>query len=66
MTYLILLPPIMAMTVFRKFFIKMGFLRYMLMTNLMLFMLMLPIKMSLRWMFNLKYIIHIDEYFLNL
>ena len=66
LTYLILLPPIMAVTVFRKMFVKMGFLRYMLMTNLLLFMVMLPIKMSLRWMFNLKYIIHIDEYFLNL
>ena len=30
-----------------------------------LFMLALPIKMVLRWMVNLKYLIHIDEYFLN-
>ena len=25
----------------------------------------LPIKMVLRWSFNLKYIIHIDEFFFN-
>jgi hypothetical protein len=35
------------------------------MANLMLFMASLPIKMVLRWVFNLKYIIAIPEYFLN-
>jgi len=64
--YLMLLPPIMAATVFRKFFVKMGFLRFMVMSNLILFMAMLPIKMALRWTVNLKYIIAIPEYFLNL
>jgi hypothetical protein len=64
--YLILVPPLLAVTVFRKFFVKMGFLRFMLMSNLMLFMMMLPIKMVLRWTVNMKYIIAIPEYFLNL
>jgi hypothetical protein len=64
--YFILLPPMMAVTVFRKFFVKMGFIRFMFMSNLMLFMMLLPIKMVLRWSFNLKYIIEIPEYFLNL
>lgn len=63
--YLVLLPPVLATTVFRKFFVRMGFIRYMLMANLLLLMASLPIKMVLRWTFNLKYIIHIDEYFLN-
>ena len=63
--YFILLPPIMATTVFRKFFVRMGFIRYMLMANLLLFMAALPIKMVLRWVCNLKYIISIPEYFLN-
>ncbi|MGD9646155.1 MAG: hypothetical protein AB7U73_10630 [Pirellulales bacterium] len=63
--YFVLLPPILAMTVFRKFFARMGFIRYMLMANLLLFMAALPLKMVLRWVFNLKYIVHIDEYFLN-
>jgi len=63
--YFMALPPILAMTVFRKFFARMGFIRFMLMANLLLFMAALPLKMVLRWVFNLKYIVHIDEYFLN-
>ena len=65
LAYFILLPPLMATTVFRKFFVKMGFMRYMLMANLLLLMFSLPLKMVLRWTCNLKYLIHIDEYFLN-
>lgn len=63
--YFIALPPIMALTVFRGFFQKMGLIRFMVMANLLLFMASLPIKMVLRWVFNLKYIIAIPEYFLN-
>ena len=63
--YFLLLPPLMATTIFRKYFLKMGFIRYMIMANLLLFMLSLPIKMVLRWVFNLKYIISIPEIFLN-
>jgi hypothetical protein len=64
--YLLAVPPIMARTVFRKFFIKMGFVRYIVMINLLLFMMSLPIKMVLRWSFNLKYIVAIPEYFFNI
>ena len=64
--YLFVLPPIMAATVFRKFFVKMGFLRYMVLANLMLFMMSLPIKMVLRWVINLKYIVAIPEWFFNI
>lgn len=63
--YLFLLPPILAVTVFRKFFVKMGFIRYMVMANLLLLMMSLPIKMVLRWTVNLKYLISIPEWFLN-
>ncbi len=65
LAYFIVLPPLMAVTVFRKFFVKMGFLRYMLMSNMLLLMMTLPIKMVLRWTVNMKYIIAIPEYFLN-
>jgi hypothetical protein len=65
LAYLVLLPPLLATTVFRKFFLKMGFLRFMVMSNLLLIMMLLPIKMVLRWTVNLKYIISIPEYFLN-
>ena len=64
--YLFALPPLMAATVFRKFFTKMGFLRYMVLANLMLFMMSLPIKMVLRWAINLKYIVAIPEWFFNI
>jgi len=63
--YLVLLPPLLAVTVFRKFFAKMGFVRYMIMANLMLLMLTLPLKMILRWTLNLRYIVSIPEFSLN-
>ncbi len=63
--YLVILPPLLAVTVFRGTFKKMGFIRYMVMMNLMLLMLTLPLKMILRWTVNLKYIISIPEFSLN-
>jgi len=66
LAYLFVLPPIMAATIFRKFFTRMGFLRYMVLANLMLFMMSLPIKMVLRWAINLKYIVAIPEWFFNI
>jgi hypothetical protein len=63
--YLVVLPPLLAVTVFRGFFAKMGFVRYMVMANLMLLMLSLPLKMILRWTLNLKYIVSIPELSLN-
>jgi hypothetical protein len=63
--YFIALPPMMALTVLRGFYQRMGFIRFMVLANLLLFMASLPIKMVLRWSFNLKYLIAIPEYFLN-
>src|SRR5882672_9810773 len=57
--YLGALPMVMAMTIFRRFFMRMGFIRYMVFANLVLFMACLPIKMILRWTINLKYIVAI-------
>jgi hypothetical protein len=65
LSYFIILPPLGAITVFRNFYQRMGFIRYMVLANLLLFMAALPIKMVLRWSFNLKYLIAIPEYFLN-
>ena len=64
--YMALLPPLLAKTVMRKFFIKMGFLRFILLVTLIQFMASLPIKMVLRWVLNLKYIVAIPEYFFNI
>jgi hypothetical protein len=63
--YLVVLPPLLAVTVFRGYFAKMGFVRYMVMANLMLLMLSLPLKMIMRWTLNLKYIVSIPELSLN-
>jgi hypothetical protein len=64
--YLVLLPPLLAKTIMRPFFIKMGFARFFLLVTLLQFMAALPIKMVLRWAINLKYIIYIPEYFFNI
>ncbi|MBI4587078.1 MAG: cytochrome C [Planctomycetes bacterium] len=64
--YFAALPPILANTVFKRFFIECGFIRYNVMANLFLFMAALPIKMALRWLFNLKYIVGIPEWFFNI
>jgi hypothetical protein len=66
LAYLLLLPPLLAKTVMRPFFIKLGFIRFFLLVNLIQFMAALPIKMILRWTMNLKYIIYIPEYFFNI
>ena len=60
-------PPAMVLysKFFRELFLKMGFMRFMVMSNLLLTMALLPIKMLCRWAFNLKYFIAINEYFLN-
>ena len=63
--YFIALPPLLALTVLRSYYQRMGLIRFMLMANLLLFMASLPIKMVLRWVFNLKYLISIPEYFFN-
>ena len=43
----------------------MGLIRYLVMSNLMLLMLSLPLKMILRWTVNLKYLVSIPEFGLN-
>jgi len=65
--YFAFLPPAMVLysKFFRGLFVKMGFLRFMILSNLILFMALLPIKMAARWSVNLKYFISIPEYFLN-
>jgi len=67
LTYLFAVPPALAMFVpmFQKMFVRMGFIRYMVMTNLLLMMALLPIKMVCRWSMNMKYFIAVPEFFLN-
>lgn len=58
--------PVLARGPFRRFYLKMGAARYYVGAYLFLFMMSLPIKMVLRWLFNLKYLVHIQEIFLNI
>lgn len=64
--YFFVLPPVLAVTVFRRFFDRMGFIRFMVLANLFLWMALLPLKMVLRWSLSLKYIVAIPEWFFNI
>lgn len=64
--YFFVLPVLLRHTKwFRTYYEKMGPARYYVGVTLFLFMMLLPIKMYCRWLFNLKYFIHVQEYFLN-
>ena len=66
--YLVVLPVLLAKKTRwgRRFYEKMGAPRYYVGISLFLVMMMLPIKMYCRWLFNLKYFIHIQEFFFNI
>ena len=59
-------PAVLQLTVFKKKFEEKGLVRYSILVLLFLVMLSLPIKMYLRWAFNLKYIVAIPEFFFNI
>jgi hypothetical protein len=64
--YVFALPVILAKTAFKAYYAKMGAARYYVGAFLFLSMMSLPIKMLLRWIFNLKYIVGIPEFFFNI
>ncbi|MCI0447650.1 hypothetical protein L0152_31105, partial [bacterium] len=64
--YTLVLPVVLAKTLFKRFYVKMGPARYYIGAFLFLSMFALPLKMYLRWLFNLKYIIAIPEAFFNI
>ena len=64
--YFGVIPLLLAKTVFKKLYTEMGMIRYSLFIIFLLVFVSLPIKMYLRWLFNLKYIIAIPEYFFNI
>lgn len=64
--YFGVMPLLLARTVLRRIYIEAGFARYQIMCFLLLMMALLPIKMMLRWAFNLKYLVQIQEFFLNI
>ena len=50
----------------KKYYDLLGPWRYAIFVMLLLAMIALPIKMALRWLFNLKYIIAMPEIFFNI
>jgi hypothetical protein len=66
LAYLFVLPVVLGKTVFKDYYLKMGAPRYYVGAFLFLSMMSLPAKMLLRWLFNLKYIVAIPEFFFNI
>lgn len=64
--YFAFLPPVLGLTILRKYFVRMGVVRFLVFSNLILWMAVLPVKMLLRWAFSLKYIVGIPEWFFNI
>ncbi len=63
--YFVGLPPLLGRTALRGLRQQVGLGRYTLMVLLLLMMATLPLKMFLRWAFNLSYVVSIPEYLLN-
>jgi hypothetical protein len=64
--YVFALPVLLAKLWFKGYYEKLGAPRYYVSAILFLAMMSLPIKMLARWLFNLKYIVAIPEFFFNI
>ena len=65
--YMFILPVMLTkISYFKHFYDKMGASRFYVGMSLFLIMMLMPIKMILRWLFNLKYIVHIQEFIFNI
>jgi hypothetical protein len=64
--YVVVLPIVLARSVFKGYSEKLGAPRYYVSVFLFLMMMSLPAKMLARWIFNLKYIVAIPEFFFNI
>lgn len=64
--YLVIPPVIAALSFCKKAYQEMGVSRYVVASFLLLMVISVPIKMYLRWAFNLKYLVAIPEFFFNI
>ena len=64
--YFLILPPLLARTYLKNLYLKLGAFKYAVFIFLLLAMILLPLKMYLRWIINLKYVIALPEYFFNI
>jgi hypothetical protein len=66
LAYLPVMTYLLYKVFFKKYCAQAGWVRFLTLSFLLLFMASLPIKMVLRWTINLKYLIAIPEYFFNI
>jgi len=66
LAYVFVVPVWLGRTWFKGYYEKMGAPRYYVGAFLFVSMMALPIKMLLRWVLNLKYIVAIPEFFFNI
>ncbi len=66
LAYLFVTPVILAKTILKPALKRLDPIRFGILVMLALMMLSLPIKMYLRWGFNLKYLVAIPEFFFNI
>ncbi len=64
--YVFALPVLLARRWLKGYYEKLGAPRYYVAVFLFLMMMALPVKMLLRWIVNLKYIVAIPEFFFNI
>ncbi len=64
--YFLVTPVILTRKWFGSLYEKLGTGRYAIFISLLLLMISFPIKMYLRWLFNLKYLVAIPEFFFNI
>jgi len=64
--YFFITPALLARTWLKNTYKKLDPVRYSILVMLLLMMASLPIKMYLRWAFNLKYLVAIPEFFFNI
>jgi len=64
--YIAIPPAVAAVTFCKKAYQEMGPVRFAIAAFLLLMIIAVPIKMYLRWAFNLKYLVAIPEFFFNI
>jgi hypothetical protein len=63
--WFVVLPTLLGKTVFKRMAEEMGAIRYQVFMHLFLWTALVPLKMVLRWTIDLKYLVGIPEWFLN-
>lgn len=63
--YLVVLPLLLRATRLKQLYRELGTLRFALLSFFVLMLMLMPLKMAARWLFNLKYFIYLPEFNAN-